>query len=145
MIPLIFVSFSTICQSTYLPIDKSSNIGLDTLENGRVVIWFDVYGSRDLKRKQEELKAIREGNHILREQKYVLKSLLDSCEKQRANVEYVRDTVINTIKVVDESYKMMIREKEFQRQRALHWKNKNKQKWWVVAGLAMLSIIGFAT
>lgn len=144
-IPLIFASCSIICQNIYLPIDKSSNIGLDTLESGKVVIWFDVYGARDVKRKNEQLISVKESNHLLREQKFVLQSMLDSCEKQKANVEYVRDTVINTVRVVDESYKKLIKENELQRRRAIHWENKNKSKIWVIISLIGATIIGFAT
>lgn len=110
-----------------------------------MVIWFDVYGARDVKRKNEQLISVKESNHLLREQKFVLQSMLDSCEKQKANVEYVRDTVINTVRVVDESYKKLIKENELQRRRAIHWENKNKSKIWVIISLIGATIIGFAT
>jgi hypothetical protein len=141
----IFISYTGSSQSTYLHIDKSQNIGLDTLDNGKVVIWFDVYGARDIKRKHEQLIAVKETNNMLREQKYILKSMLDSCEKQRSNTIIVRDTVIKTVQVIDERYKGALIEKELQRRRALHFERKSKQKTWAIIGLAILTILGIAT
>lgn len=141
----IFICFTGSSQSTYLPINKSQNIGLDTLPSGKVVIWLDVYGARDVKRKYEQLTIVKETNNMLREQKFVLQSLLDSCEKQRTNTEIVKDTVIKTVKIVDERYKIAIEEKEQQRRRALFYEKKSKRQGWVILGLILTSILGFAT
>ena len=112
------MSYISIGQTSYLPTDISPYIGIDTLSNGKVVIWFDHIGARDLKRKNEQLKNVKKGNNILREQKYVLQSILDSCEAQKNNLKVVTDTIVKTVEVVDNRYRSMIVEKEVQRKRA---------------------------
>jgi hypothetical protein len=129
---VIFTSYTINCQTS-----------IDTLPNGKVVICFDVTGANEINLNFDELIYLRKNDSLQAEQKQLLKSVLDSCEKQRANDVYRIDTFVNICKQLDERYKVTIQERGIEQKELLEYKRKNVNKNWALISLVLVSILGF--
>lgn len=129
---VIFTSYTINCQTS-----------IDTLPNGKVVICFDVTGASEINSNYDELIYLRKNDSLQAEQKQLLKSVLDSCEKQRANDVYRIDTFVNICKQLDERYKLTIQERGVEQKELQEYKQRNITKNWALISLVLVSILGF--
>lgn len=127
-----FTSYTVNCQ-TYI----------DTLPNGRVSVCFGVTEANNINSNYNELVYLRKKDSLQVEAQNILLSVLDSCEKQRANDAYKIDTLVSICKQLEERYKTAVFDKNTEQKRVLEYKAKNNNKNWALISLVLISILGF--